>query len=184
MYRMVVTAMMGFALCACTGSPLKGNTARAEAASVTLPLQRAWHDDRQVYYISTDVSDAGMATMMGSNYSPRLADAVPPVQRSPLEKSALERVYKFPGDTQEAVFASVPDPIGPTSADASYSPLWQVFWVKWKAATPAKLLRSEEAILAAEEQGAVEIVRTGIVINCPIVGSAAGSLPGAKISLR
>ena len=184
MLRVVVVTVISGALCACAGLPSERPAAGSAVSTVTLPLQRAWHDDQVVFYISTDISDAGMAAMMGSNFSPRLAQAVPALQRSPLEKTALERVYKFPGDSQEAVFASVPDPIGPTSRDAAYSPLWQVFWVKWKEAVPATLLKSEEAILAAEERGAVEIIRTEIVVNCPVVGSEAASLPGATMVLR
>jgi len=183
MLRAAAVGIVSCAISACAGTPLKDVRANAASATATLPLQSAWHNDRKVFYISTDISDSAMATMMGSNFAPRLADAVPSALRQPGEKSALERVYKFSGDTQEAVFASVPDPVGPASRDATYSPLWQVFWVTWKAAKPARVLKSEEAILAAEERGEVELARTGIVVNCPIVASDAGSLPGVKISL-
>jgi hypothetical protein len=183
MLRAAAVGIVSCAISACAGTPLKDVRADAASATATLPLQSAWHNDRKVFYISTDISDSAMATMMGSNFAPRLADAVPSALRQPGEKSALERVYKFSGDTQEAVFASVPDPVGPASRDATYSPLWQVFWVTWKAAKPARVLKSEEAILAAEERGEVELARTGIVVNCPIVASDAGSLPGVKISL-
>ena len=183
MLRAAAVGIVSCAISACAGTPLKDVRANAASATATLPLQSAWHNDRKVFYISTDISDSAMATMMGSNFAPRLADAVPSALRQPGEKSALERVYKFSGDTQEAVFASVPDPVGPASRDAAYSPLWQVFWVTWKAAKPARVLKSEEAILAAEERGEVELARTGIVVNCPIVASDAGSLPGVKISL-
>ena len=183
MLRAAAVGIVSCAISACAGTPLKDVRADAASATATLPLQGAWHNDRKVFYISTDISDSAMATMMGSNFAPRLADAVPSALRQPGEKSALERVYKFSGDTQEAVFASVPDPVGPASRDATYSPLWQVFWVTWKAAKPARVLKSEEAILAAEERGEVELARTGIVVNCPIVASDAGSLPSVKISL-
>ena len=183
MLRAATLGIVSCAISACAGTPLKGVRADAASATATLPMQSAWHNDRRVFYISTDISDSAMATMMGSNFAPRLADAVPSAVRQPGEKTALERVYKFPGDTQDAVFASVPDPVGPSSRDAAYSPLWQVFWVTWKSATPARVLKSEEAILAAEERGEVELTRTGIVINCPIVGSDAGSLPGVTLSL-
>ena len=122
-----------------------------------------------------------MANMMNANFAPRLADAVTAVPKPPGEKSVLERVYKFTADAQDAVFASVPNPIGPTSRDTIYSPLWLVFWVTWKPGVEPQLLTSEEAILAAEEAGKVELKRTDIVINCPIVGSPAGAMPGVVL---
>jgi hypothetical protein len=184
MFRYLAVGIASCALLACAVSPQTITGDGAASPTVTLPLQSAWHDDQRVFYISTDISDAAMAAMMGSNFAPRLADAVPSVPRPPGERSALERVYKFSDDSQEAVFASVPSPVGPLSRDTAYSPLWQVFWVTWKSAKPLTVLKSEETILAAQERGEVEITRTGIVINCPVVASEAGSLPGVKISLR
>lgn len=184
MLKIVAVGILGGALSACAGSPSTHTVDGAASATVSFPLQSAWHNDQRVFYISTDISDRAMATMMGSNFAPRLADAVPSEQRAPGEKSALERVYKFSDDSQEAVFASVPNPVGPTSRDAGYSPLWQVFWVTARATKPLTVLKSEEAILAAQERGEVEITRSGIVINCPIVGVEAESLPGVKMLRR
>ncbi len=182
MYRASLSLILCLAVSACVGSPTSLTQNRAAAPTATFPLQSAWHNGAQVFYITTDISDAGMAGMMGSNFAPRLADAVPAFPKPPGEKSALERGYKFTADVQEAVFASVPSPIGPSSSDAAYSPLWQVFWVQWKPGFGPEILKSEESILAAEERGAVDVTRTNIVINCPIVGSPAGALPGVVIS--
>lgn len=182
MYRACLILIMCAAATACASSPPAPTGDRSTVPTATFPLQSAWHNGEKVFYITTDISDAGMASMMGSNFAPRLADAVPSLPKKPEEKSALERVYKFTGDVQEAVFASIPNPIGPASADATYSPLWQVFWVEWKPRASAAILKSEEAILAAEERGDVEVTRTNIVVNCPIVGSPAGALPGVVIS--
>lgn len=184
MYRAFLILVAGIAVSGCAGSPATRQADGAAQARATFPLQTAWHNGAQVFYITTDISDAGMASMMGSNFAPRLTDAVPAIPKRPGEKSALERVYKFTNDVQDAVFASIPNPIGPSSRDAAYSPLWQVFWVEWKPGIGTSVLKSEEAILAAEERGAVDLTRTSIVINCPIVGSPAGVLPGVVISRR
>lgn len=171
-WRLVVGLAAAAVLAGCASAP----------PTVTLARQSGWHEGKQVYYITTDISEAGMANMMNANFAPRLADAVTAVPKPPGEKSVLERVYKFTADAQDAVFASVPNPIGPTSRDTIYSPLWLVFWVTWKPGVEPQLLTSEEAILAAEEAGKVELKRTDIVINCPIVGSPAGAMPGVVIS--
>lgn len=159
----VLALAMALAACAQTGP------ARQEA-EVVLPLQRAWFEGRLVEYISTDVSDAGMAAMMGVNHAPRLRQALP----LPGQPSALERVYKFPGNEQISVFQSAPQPAGPENQDLGYSPLWRVVEVRWVAGRAAQELRSEEAVLAAEARGEVQLTVTDVVVNCPVTRGADG----------
>jgi hypothetical protein len=135
-----------------------------------LPLARAWVDGRQVQYVSTDASDAGMAAMMGINHVPRLADAI----TGPGRPSILERVYKFERDAQISVFQSAPSPAGAQNRDRAYSPLWRVVMVRWLRPAAARELRSEEEVLAAADRADVALDVTNIVINCPITRSADG----------
>jgi hypothetical protein len=100
-------------------------------------------------------------------------------------KTVLERVYKFPNNEQDAVFASAPRPLGPTSQDQQYSPLWLIYAVRWKSGAVVRELTSEEVVLGAEAAGTLEITRSSIVVNCPIVGSPAGdSFAGTYIVRR
>jgi hypothetical protein len=47
------------------------------------------------------------------------------------------------------------------------------------------VLKSEEAILAAADNGEVAVTPTRIVVNCPVIFSEQGGLlKGAKINLR
>jgi hypothetical protein len=161
-----------------------GHTHRdPEPTRITLPLQAAWYDDQRVYYITTDITDPAMAEASGVTYAPRLRDAVPAYPKPPEVKSVLERVYKFPGGEQDPVFASAPHPVGPRSTDESYSPLWLLYTVRWNATAHVHTLTSEETLLHAESRGEISSTRTHIVINCPIVATAAGSrLGGTTIS--
>lgn len=135
-----------------------------------LPIRVAWFEGRVVEYITTDTSDPGMAAMMGVNFAPRLSQAVPRYPKPPGQKTILERVYMFPnGEQDRVVFASIPDPVGPSSQDAIYSPIWLAYNVTWQAGQSARSLRSEEAVLAAEEAGEVTVERTNAVLNCPVV---------------
>ena len=129
-----------------------------------LPLSRAWIDGRTVEYVTTDISDPGMAKMMGANYVPRLSEAL----RSSPGKSLVERVYKFPKGEQISVFQSAPMPVGAENQDRSYSPLWRVVMVNWKTSAHARELKSEEAILAAEQKKEIALEVTDIVVNCPV----------------
>lgn len=157
------------------------------ATTVTLPLHEAWYAGAKVYYISTESSDPGLASQMGVNFAPRLADAIPNYPKSPEQKSAIERVYEFSHAEQGAVFASAPAPIGPASRDTQYSPLWLVYWITWKPGVAARTLTSEQMVLDEEARGSIEVARSKIVVNCPIVGtksSAPALLPNAVTSRK
>lgn len=140
----------------------------------SLPAFTGWYANERVYYITTDISDPAMGQVIGANYTPRLRDAVSPHEKIPGERTVLERVYKFASDAQDAVFASIPRPICPKSQDAAYSPLWLMYRVEWINPAQRRELRSEDAILSAEDHHELSITRTNIVINCPIVASTSG----------
>ncbi len=159
-------------LVACVG-PAPGRV----GGETTLPLHRAWVEGRQVEYVTTDISDAAMALKEGVNYVPRLARAIP----APGQPSLVERVYKFVDGEQITVFQSAPRPTGGANADPSYSPLWRVVLVRWRQPQAVRELRSEEAVLAAQERGELTLTLTDIVVNCPITRSVDGqALKGVR----
>jgi hypothetical protein len=133
-------------------------------SETVVPLERAWVDGHVVEYITTDISDAGMASMMGANHVPRLADAI----RAPRGESLLERVYKFPNQEQISIFQSAPKPAGADNQDRNYSPLWRVVLVRWEVPQNARVLKSEDALLAAQDKREVSLEVTDIVVNCPV----------------
>ena len=141
-------------------------------STVRLPLQTGWFEDRKVYYITTEASHLDVAREMNVNYAPRLAQEVPVYPKRPGQPTVLERVYGFPGSEQaNPVFASIPEPVGPNSEDTNYSPLWLMYEVRWQLDAVPVLLTSEESILAAEEAGWVQVLRTNVVVNCPVLGT-------------
>ncbi len=135
-----------------------------------LPLHRAWVDGKVVEYVTTDASDAEVAKAYGANHAPRLAKAA----AADAGGSVLERVYKFANDEQLGVFQSGPRPTGPANTDRSYSPLWRMVVVRWTKPEARRELRSEEAVLAAEERGELTLDITPIVVNCPITRGVDG----------
>jgi hypothetical protein len=154
---------------------LLGAAAAAPAADqvVTLPLKEAWFEGEIVHYVSTDISDPGVARKQGINYVPALADTLKPGM-------PVEKAYKFPNDEQATVLPSIPRPVGGANADASYSPLWVLVMVRWKPGVTPHTLKSEEAVLAAEEKGEVELTRTKIVANWPVVRAGGAALQGVR----
>jgi hypothetical protein len=173
---LVVVAMLLLSGCTLLIESSPPVTPVSAAMMVQLPVSDAWHEGRRVQYITTDVSDAAMAAKANANFAPRLRDALPTGHRVPGRRHALERVYKFVNFSQPVVFPSIPLPTGPASRDASYSPLWQVVAVTWLAGNSPSELKSEEAILKAEDAGLVSLTILEVVVNCPVVWSDAGGL--------
>ena len=72
--------------------------------------------------------------------------------------------------------------MGSASRDAAYSPLWQMVKVTWAVGKTPQTLKSEEAVLAAIDSGAVTLEPTSVVLNCPIVHRGPkGALPGVSL---
>ncbi|MEO6280513.1 hypothetical protein [Roseateles sp.] len=152
---------------------MAGASVFAQTQEITLPLREAWFEGQIVHYVSTDISDPGIAKKQGINYVPALANTLKPGM-------PVERAYKFPNDEQATVLPSIPRPVGGANADATYSPLWVLVMVRWKAGVTPHTLTSEEAVLAAEEKGEVEFTRTKIVANWPVVRARGAALQGVR----
>ena len=157
---------------------------RSPEPTIELPLVAGWFEGQPVYYVTTDISNAGLAAAKGANYVPRLAEALPPLPRRPGRKSAVERIYGFGNFRQGSVLPSLPLPTGAGNADRNYSPLWELHKVNWLPGHTPRVLKSEEEVLRAEDAGEVSVKATGVVANCPVVYSVRGGLlPGARLHL-
>jgi hypothetical protein len=171
----VITVLAGCAL------PVRPRPAGAPLETISLPLIQGWFDGRRAYYVTTDISDAGMAGMMGANHVPRLANALPPEPKVPGTPSSTDRIYVFPNGEQANVLPSAPEPLGPGNKSNAYSPLWQLVNVTWNPGFSAGLLRSEQDVLEAEDAGRVTVEPTRIVVNCPVVRIEDDLLRGASL---
>lgn len=180
----VLPVMATTLLSACTAiAPTAPLSPAAAPLRVQLPLQTAWFDDSLVHYVTTDVSDAALARERGANFAPRLALALPPADAPPgLRRHATDKVYKATNFSQPPVFASAPQPAGPDSRSTSYSPLWQMVTFTWQPGHTPRELRSEEAVLAAEERGQIRLQPTTVVLNCPVIMTAGQAVPVGQVS--
>lgn len=174
----VLLAMSGaLAGCASTQAPV--------APSVVLPLQQGWFDGEEVFYVTTDVSDAEVAAGKRANFVPRLSNALSAEPRLPAQRSAVDKVYAVTNFDQGSVFASAPGPVGALNRDTGYSPLWQMVTVTWAAGRTPRPLKSQEQVLAAADTGDVKLSTTTVVLNCPIIQRGVrDALPGARLLSR
>jgi hypothetical protein len=176
----LVVGLMVASLLGCAHPPYSPLTP-GTAGVAQLPLQLAWHAGQQVEYLTTDASDATVARELGANHAPLLAAAAAPTGSPPGTRSAVDRVYAFAQREQANVFGSAPQPAGAGNTQRAYTPLWRMVVVHWHAGHTPHLLDSEEAVLAAEERGELRLEVTAVVVNCPVVRAADGSLlPGVR----
>ena len=112
----VITVLAGCA------TPVAPRPAGAPVETISLPLILGWFDGRRAYHVTTDISDAAMAGMMGANHVPRLANALPPEPQVPGAPSSTDRIYVFPNGEQANVLPSAPEPLGPGDNSNAYSP--------------------------------------------------------------
>lgn len=139
----------------------------AEMPKAELPAGKAWADGKEIYFIHTEASDAGVAEKLtGMMESPVML--VPSLANVPDE--SLANVYVFtngiegmgPFGFQSDVFDNPPGTDG-------YTPLRRLNVVTWVDASNARELTHVDDVLAAEAAGEVTIEQPGVVINMPFV---------------
>jgi hypothetical protein len=146
---------------------LAGCAPKEEMPTALLPAGMAYMDGKEIYFVHTEASDAGVAELLsGMMDSPVIH--VPALANVP--EGALADVYVFsngmegmgPFGFQADVFTNQPGMDG-------YSPLRRVNVVTWVAENAARELKSVDEIMAASEAGEVTIEQPGVVVNMPFV---------------
>lgn len=169
----ILALAMVFTMALVSGTLHAQTSDNVQNPSVILPLVHCWYKGKVAYYIQTEASDPTLAQQQDVNYVSLLSNAIP---------GAVDDIYHVTNFTQGNVIASAPIPAGPDNTDPNYSPLWQVSTVTWNSGTTPHVLKSEEEVLSARDQGLVTVVKTNIVVNCPVIYTPYGGLfPNAKI---
>ncbi len=151
----------------------------ATRGTVTFPIVFCWYKGLPALYIQTDASNPAVAEQQKVNLVPRLANAI----HAP-NGGAVDDIYLITNFKQGNVIPSAPIPAGPKNTNATYTPLWQVTKVTWKSGTAPRILKSEEEVLGARDDGEVTLTKTNIVLNCPVIYTPqGGKLPLVKIHL-
>ena len=155
---LLITAILFLTACA----PRQSGPAKAE-----LPAGKAYAEGKEIYFVHTEASDAGVAEKLtGMMKSPVIL--VPSLANVP--DASLANVYVFsngikgsgPFGYQSDVFDNPPGTDG-------YSPLRRLNVTAWVDETKARELKSAAEILDAETAGELTIEQPGIVINMPFV---------------
>jgi hypothetical protein len=86
-----------------------------------------------------------------------------PIKLKPGNKLAPIWTFTNGAAGQRNVIDTVP-------GEKGYSPLWAVSKVTWAQGKTPRVLKSADEVTAAAAAGEVTIAKTGIVVNCPVLG--------------
>ena len=138
-----------------------------EMPTALLPAGMAYAEGKEIYFIHTEASDAGVATLLTDMMSSPVL-LVPSLAETPA--SALADVYVFEnGLAGEGPLGFQPDVFNNPPGTEGYSPLRRLNVVTWADASLARLLKSETEVMAALAADQLSIAQPGVVINMPFV---------------
>jgi hypothetical protein len=143
-------------------APQQSGPAKAE-----LPAGKAYAEGREIYFIHTETSDAGVAeTLTNMMKSPVIL--VPSLANVPNE--SLANVYVFTnGIAGTGPFGFQPDVFDNPPGTGGYTPLRRLNVIAWVDEAKARELKSATEVLDAEAAGEITIEQPGVVINMPFV---------------
>ena len=132
-----------------------------------VPAGMAYVDGKEIYFMHTEVSDAGVAKLLsGMMNSPVLE--VPSLSKAPLEMLADVYVFKN-GVKGMGPLGFQPDVLDNPPGSKGYTPLRRLVLVTWKDERSSRELKSLADVKAAESKAEITFERPGVVINMPFV---------------
>ena len=141
---------------------------------ITLPLTRGYVSGFEVFYISTEASDKGLADHL-TNFTHSRVSYTPALKNVPPQ--SLGNIYVFGnGIKGSGPLGFQPNVADSQPGDPAYSPLWRINNVEWKQGISQSELKSEADILSALRSGELTITTSDAVVNCPFVQWHGGSL--------
>jgi hypothetical protein len=123
-------------------------------ASTERTAFQAYYDGHKDTYFVTDVSSKPQATALHINFSEELSR----VKGAPAQYFVRGRAAAG----QLAVFGSEP-------GETDYNPLWEEFFVTWRAGVKAVLLVRDDQITGLAKKGKLTLRDAHVVLNAPIV---------------
>lgn len=115
---------------------------------------KGYYDGHRDTFLVTDVSSKAQASALHVNFSRRIGK----VKGAPAQYFIRGRA----AHGQLSVFGSEP-------GEADYNPLWEEFFVSWKAGVNPVLLVKDDQINELAKKGEVTVRDAHIVLNAPII---------------
>lgn len=151
-----IGALLSLIFVAVTASAYAGGSLLplGPATKTRQPTYQAFYDGHKDAYLVTDVSSKAQAKALHVNYAAELGHV-----------KGLPAQYFVKGAAaggQISVFGSEP-------GESDYNPLWEEFFVTWKAGQTPVLLKQDDQIKALAKKGELTLRDAHVVLNAPII---------------
>lgn len=157
---LLIIAILTFVVAAC--APQESGPAKAE-----LPAGKAYAEGKEIYFVHTEASDAGVAETLTTMMKSPVVH-VPTLANVPDE--SLANVYVFTNGVEgSGPFGFQADVFDNPPGTGGYSPLRRLNVITWADGATASELKSVAEVLKAETKGELSIEQPGVVINMPFV---------------
>ena len=157
---LLIIATITLIIAAC--GPQQSGPAKAE-----LPAGKAYAEGKEIYFVHTEASDAGVAEKL-TNMMKSPVVHVPTLANVPAE--SLANVYVFTNGVEgSGPFGFQADVFDNPPGTDGYTPLRSLNVITWAEGSTARELKSAAEVLEAETNGELGIEQPGVVINMPFV---------------
>ena len=141
--------------------------ANTSTESISVPVSKGYVNGNISFFIATDasvkevVSSVTNTTNFNINYAPSLSNT---------SESSRQQGYVFTNGIRGEGQAGFQLPVASSAPDdENYSPLFAINYVEWNDGSNARVLKSVNEVLEAQNNGEISVTKTNIVINSPSV---------------
>ena len=153
-----------------------GSVLKLSQANIALdiPLMEGYENGHEIFFIATDASDNETATQI-TNETGFKVNFAPILTQTP--KAARGQAYVFTnGIPGQGPFGFQLPVVNAKPGAQGYSPLLQLNMVEWKQGVAAKVIKSVQEIMAAQQNGSLTVTKTDTIVNHPAIKWEGGSL--------
>ena len=166
-FSSVIFLVMVFVLTACSSTDKGTEKAKKLGKAPVIPASIAYLEGEQIYFIQTEISDAGLAELLSEKMESPVVH-VPVLAMSPYEVTSGVYVFKNGVEGTGLLGFQINVLDGPPGTQG-YTPIRRLYIVSWNAGSTAREITSLDEITVAQNAGELSITESTIIANMPIL---------------
>lgn len=163
----VIFLVMVFVLSACSSTDKSTGKAKKLGKAPAVPASVAYLEGEQIYYIHTEISDAGLAESLTEKMGSPVVH-VPVLAVAPYEVTSGVYVFKNGIEGTGPLGFQIDVLDGPPGTQG-YTPFRRLYFVSWNTGSTAREITSVGELTVAEQAGEISIAESTIIANMPIL---------------